>query len=125
MSSGNTRGWTWCDEATEEQVEDARLCGEIQTLTDKWNEIHNEMEYRSFTREYDDESYLDDMDDDDRSALIGRQDMNRELQRDELNMIEDKLAERNARIMRPYEHHGEEERYIEYMETRYDYGGDY
>lgn len=36
-------------------------------------------------------------------------------------VIEDLLSELGARMMRPYEHWNEEERYMEYMETRYDY----
>lgn len=39
----------------------------------------------------------------------------------ELEAVEDILGELGARMMRPYEHWNEEERYMEYMETRYDY----
>jgi hypothetical protein len=37
-----------------------------------------------------------------------------------LHVIEELLHELGARMMRPYEHWNEEERYMEYMETRYD-----
>lgn len=39
----------------------------------------------------------------------------------ELEAVEDILGELGARMMRPYEHWNEDERYMEYMETRYDY----
>jgi regulator of protease activity HflC (stomatin/prohibitin superfamily) len=40
---------------------------------------------------------------------------------DRLEVIEELLSELGARMMRPYEHWNEEEKYMEYMETRYDY----
>lgn len=42
-----------------------------------------------------------------------------------LEVIEELLGELGARMMRPYEHWNEDERYMEYMENRYDYGDDY
>jgi hypothetical protein len=40
----------------------------------------------------------------------------------EIELVEDKLERLGARMMRPYEHWHEEERYVEYLETRYDNG---
>lgn len=37
-----------------------------------------------------------------------------------LAVIEELLGELGARMMRPYEHWNEDEKYMEYMETRYD-----
>lgn len=37
----------------------------------------------------------------------------------EIELIEDKLERLGARMMRPYEHWNEDERYMEYMENRY------
>jgi len=42
-----------------------------------------------------------------------------------MDLIEIQLECLQARMMRPYEHHNEEERYYEYMETRYDNDYDY
>lgn len=44
---------------------------------------------------------------------------------DRIAVIEELLGELGARMMRPYEHWNEEERYMEYMETRYDNDPDY
>lgn len=38
-----------------------------------------------------------------------------------MEVIEDLLAQLGARMMRPYEHWNEDERYMEYMENRYSY----
>ena len=38
-----------------------------------------------------------------------------------LDAVEELLGDLGARMMRPYEHWGEQERYVEYMENRYDY----
>lgn len=40
----------------------------------------------------------------------------RELEQEEVAAIESKLADLGVRIMRPYEHWNEDERYVEYME---------
>jgi hypothetical protein len=54
-----------------------------------------------------------------RAAEVARQE--KQAERDlEIELIEDKLAAIGARMMRPYEHWNEDERYMEYMETRYD-----
>jgi len=42
-----------------------------------------------------------------------------------LEVIEELLSDLGARMMRPYEHWNEDERYMEYMENRYDSYGDY
>jgi len=39
----------------------------------------------------------------------------------EIELCEEKLARIGARMMRPYEHWNEDERLMEYMETRYDH----
>lgn len=41
------------------------------------------------------------------------------------DVIEDLLRDLGARMMRPYEHWNEDERYMEYMENRYDYDAEY
>jgi hypothetical protein len=40
-----------------------------------------------------------------------------------MEVIEQLLSELGARMMRPYEHWNEDERYMEYMENRYDNSG--
>ena len=42
------------------------------------------------------------------------------LNHERMVVIEELLSELGARMMRPYEHWNEDERYMEYMETRYD-----
>jgi|ERR1700741_585030 len=50
-----------------------------------------------------------------------RRDEKRVEQELEIELIEDKLERIGARMMRPYEHWNEDERYVEYMENRSDY----
>lgn len=120
----------------------------IQKLASEWNDVHNAMEARQFRsdeeREDEDEYHSD------RAAEIGYDAKQaaeeaglspeectaawhkaeddyladvRAKERESLvrmDVIEELLGELGARMMRPYEHWNEDERYMEYMETRYD-----
>lgn len=122
----------------------------INKLAAEWNEIHTQIEHRSWRsrEEREDEAdYLSEM-------LAERQgdaeyqalQKNPDLTKDQIRAIRDKvrddfekeirlreekdhmrleviqglLSDLGARMMRPYEHWNEEERYMEYMENRYD-----
>jgi hypothetical protein len=47
-------------------------------------------------------------------------DKKKRIDHERLSVIEELLGELGARMMRPYEHWNEDEKYMEYMETRHD-----
>jgi hypothetical protein len=132
----NLRSWTFInDDEDRSDYDEARL----NALARRWSEIHHAAEQRSFARQSDFEEGRD-CDEDECNACDGRGtteedqkceacdgsgfDNSREKyaiqQRAdedvELEIIEAKLHSMGARMMRPYEHWNEDERYMEYME---------
>ena len=139
-----SRGWTpkeddprWDDEGYYDEVK-ARLDG----LMKWWSQLATEAEQDQWARErafeeggYDGEDYpraswfnlgeedpeyiaeckvIDD-------AVKAQNDARRakdEMARAQVEFIENQIYSLGARIMRPYEHWNEEERYVEYMENR-------
>lgn len=122
----------------------------IQKLASEWNETHQRIERQSWRDqdELDDEAdfhacqvediryaakeeaaeknpnlskeELRDIAQKAEDAYYAEVDKNRNLDHERLSVIEELLGELGARMMRPYEHWNEDERYMEYMETRYD-----
>lgn len=122
----------------------------IQKLASEWNEVHQRMEERSWRSEDERSDEADyyamladdaadnaeaialkanpDMSEDELKAVRAksREDFDKELseKRNEsalrLSVIEELLGELGARMARPYEHWNEDEKYMEYMETRHD-----
>ena len=123
----NTRDWTWLDSATEEQTENPENEAEIKELVSQWNNLHNEEEQRYFAkddRDDDYEDYLATMEEDQPGFIAeqkAKENVRIELYEKQMSTIENMLAERGARMCRPYEHFNEEEKYMEYMETKGDY----
>lgn len=127
----------------------------IQKLASEWNEINRQIErlsWRSREERYEEADYLAGLAEDyvynkvdnalqdnpnlteSEQSDIRRQaeDAFYEEQKKKDNeiylrkqVVEELLSELGARMARPYEHWNEEERHIEYMETRYDYYDDY
>ena len=120
----------------------------INKLASEWNDAHKRMEDRQFRcqDDIDDENdfyherMMDHADDAEAAALnkgaseeeakaareacIEQEEKDRRKQESELgvrlDVIEELLGELGARMMRPYEHWNEDERYMEYMENRYE-----
>lgn len=122
----------------------------IQKLCAEWNDVHSAIERRSWrSREdrYDEEDYhaerVSELEDEaiyeaeqknpaltkeEKRAIRQKvsDDYDAELLKQEQKIylkqeaIEELLRDLGVRMMRPYEHWNEDERYMEYMETRYD-----
>lgn len=122
----------------------------IQKLASEWNDTHQKIERQSWRDQddLDDEAdYLADRCEDEvyqaiseaeeknpniskEELAIVRQkaehdfyaevDKKKRVDHERLDVIEELLGELGARMMRPYEHWNEDEKYMEYMETRHD-----
>lgn len=128
-----SRSWTWIEEDSERSEEEMdRLTPRLNALAEEWSAITQEIENESFSRQADREDgydYEPDCDSEDcswrrpcaecREALQVAQ-QRHEAKEVKLEIIEEILARHGARMMRPYEHWNEDERYMEHMETRYD-----
>lgn len=55
--------------------------------------------------------------------FYAKEDARKRVNHDRLEVIEELLGKLGARMMRPYEHWNEDEKYMEYMENRYDNEG--
>ena len=127
----------------------------INKLAAEWNEVHTKIErdsWRSREDREDEADYLGEMlDEHQGEAEYKATQKNPNLTAEEIRVIRDKvkdafekeirlkdsqqhmrmevieglLSDLGARMMRPYEHWNEEERYMEYMENRYDERDDY
>lgn len=114
-----SRSYTWIDESIEHSDEDATKCSMLAKM---WSKLATQLENRRFDRmsreendcgpEFDDDAEL--------SAYELQREMQYEMEQAQLDAIADKLYMLGARMMRPYEHWNEDERYMQYMETRYD-----
>lgn len=128
MSSVNYRGFTWDDDSAEHSEYDY---ARAKALAKRWSELHHQEEQRGFRRMADYEDGGRDLDvcEDCAACLAGdycqcervleiaKREREKQADRDlEIELVEDKLAQIGARMMRPYEHWNEDERYMEYME---------
>lgn len=129
MPSVNYRGFTWIDDNVDHSESDEVRA---EALAKRWSQLHHEEEQRSFRRQadyedghsgpeacenclsclnggsYEDCEYIKEMLK--KQAAI---EADRNL---EIELVEDKLAAIGARMMRPYEHWNEDERYMEWSE---------
>ena len=118
------RGWTWLDNAeelSEEEME--KRTPLLDSLAQQWSSLRDGEEQKRFARQADIEDGWNDRDydDDERGEAEQYRDQQltvlRNSQHDaQVQAIEDKLAEHGARMMRPYEHWNEDERYMQYQE---------
>lgn len=130
---GNNRGYIWLnDEVDHSDHDEARA----KALANRWSELHNDAEQRSFRMMADRESGYDygpeacedceacqkgDYRQCEYLLEIAKTAMEKEAERElEIELIMDKLQALGARMMRPYEHWNEDERYMEYMERERD-----
>lgn len=110
----NNRSWTWLDE-TDEKTQEANEAL-VKELTQRWNNLNNELESRLFVKQARYEEGYDDFYDEEDPAAETRM---RARDRADLLMrdaLEQQLHDLGARMMRPYEHWNEDERLMEYME---------
>jgi hypothetical protein len=132
-----SRGFTWIDDSIEHSDADyARAAA----LAKKWSFLETEREDKCFRRLADQDSGYDydpfqdcecefclgegdsSLTECTERAAFNKQQEEAQAERDlELELVNDKLAAIGARMMRPYEHWNEDERYMEYMENRSDY----
>lgn len=126
-----SRGWTWINEDAPDESEEAeakrdaaidRISAECDDLARRWSAIQTEIENEGFARRsgYDDDrddyDPCEDLDPAELAKIESRKKIADELRQHEVESIERMLAERGARIMRPYEHWNEDERWMEYSE---------
>lgn len=115
-----SRGFAWINEDEEHSDADhARAAA----LAKKWSELMTEAEHRRFQRMADWEDGREpEFESTEEMAAWLKQQAEAQAERDlEVELVEDKLAAIGARMMRPYEHWNEDERYMQYMETRNEY----
>lgn len=136
------RGWTLTKEVEESETKAKIRAEMIGKLAAEWNEIKGRMEQRSWAspeeREDENDYWYDilqerlanagadgplskEAEKQIKDAVIAER---RALEREDverLEVTEELLYELGARMMRPYEHWNEEERYMEFMEDRYSY----
>ena len=115
-----SRSWTLIDESTEISEQDSAYLGALMA---EWSAIQTEIEDERFRRQAaieDGEDYDFEDEEGERDYRSRQNEVNMRRQA-KLDIIESLLASHGARVMRPYEHWNEEERYMEYMENRYDY----
>jgi|ERR1035437_6750738 hypothetical protein len=116
--------WIWIDEdntQSDEQIE--RITPLLNELAAQWSQITSAEEQRGFARQ--DAIENGDGPDFDTDAELAdyrvRESQRSDLQQLRLEGIELQLAHHGARIMRPYEHWNEDEQFMQYQESRYDY----
>lgn len=115
----NYQNWAWLDDATNKQREDTqneaaivRLCREAASLYNSIPEPGDERTMEAL------DNALDHADSDEHAEQIKAQFANRNKSSwGTLDAIEEMMAARGARFMRPYEHHNENERAMEYAES--------
>lgn len=124
-----SRGWTWIDENAERSDEEyERLSVVNDELARQWSALYDEEEQRRFRRQADAEDGFNDYDfeDEEDERRHRAQERIATARHDaQLAAIEGMLEENGARMMRPYEHWNEDERYMQYMECdRFGYSCD-
>ena len=114
-------GWTWRDDATEEQTDNATNKAAIDRLALEARHLYESIP--ETRRHEDDESYEPEFDSDEEfAAHRDRLHKSRQEAFAQLTAIEELLAVRGARFCRPYEHHNEFEHQVEWMERDRDEG---
>lgn len=111
-----SRGWTWIDE---DHKDEDRVVPILDELAARWSSIMSSIEQRGWDRQaaYEDGDpgpYFDT--DEEEQEFKETQQEREELDMLRLEGIESELSHFGARMMRPYEHWNEDEKYMEYME---------
>lgn len=115
------RGWSWINEEVPENAE--QIAPTLNALAEEWSALHSQIEQEGWRRQAiatgEDDYYESDFDTEEEyeefKTAQRQEDVGQQVR---LDIIEAMLAHHGARIMRPYEHWNEDERYMEYMENR-------
>jgi hypothetical protein len=114
-----SRGWQWIDEEAEHDYDTLKPM--LDRLAQQWSELTTKIERDSWRRQADAEDGDDPSDHFETEEELKQWQAQRraddELERMRLGNIESLLAQHGARMMRPYEHWNEDERYMQYMES--------
>lgn len=113
------RSWTWIDETERTEEEIDRLTPMLDELAAQWSSMTAAAEQRGWMRQaaIEDGDYGPDFDtDEEEEAFNATQRQRFNLEQLRLEGIEAQLAHFGARMMRPYEHWNEDERYMEWAE---------
>ncbi len=138
------------DETGEETLKSTIRREMVSKLASEWNEYHQKIEQKSWVSDderHDEADYLAEQAQDlaydaeceaeEKNPNITKEELSAIRQKaiddfyeevnkkaridhDRIEVIEELLSDLGTRMMRPYEHWNEDERYMEYMETRYD-----
>ena len=109
-----TRGWVPLDEYDPRWETDYdEIKPEADALAAAWSRLYKEVEQRSFLHELDSDW---DVDEEEQRIFLARQATQKLMQEAALQAIENRLYQLGVRLMRPYEHWNEDERYMEMME---------
>ena len=112
------RGWTLINDNVEVTVSDSAY---LDGLMEEWSAINSQIELEGFRRQAaieDGEYDGPDFDTDEEYKEFEQAERDRAQRRQvKLDVIEGLLSAHGARVMRPYEHWNEDERYMEYMES--------
>jgi hypothetical protein len=116
------RGWAFIEEEGEhfdpETPEGMAIEKRIDALTARWSQLQKSQEQRRFVEEAESERGWG-RSEEDEEEVAAREDYRAQHESQvelEMNEIETLLAHYGVRMMRPYEHWNEDERYMEYME---------
>lgn len=139
-----------CDNDSPEKIKREMKMQMIEKLASEWNDIHNQIERRGWRDDYErdceDDYHSERIEELEDEAIYEAEQANPNLTKDEKHeirlkvyedydkerrkeenkiylkreAIEELMRDLGVRMMRPYEHWQEDERYMEYMETRYD-----
>ena len=124
-----SRGWNWLNDESDERTEEQRelIKPTLDALAAEWSAIQTEIEYEGFRRQarYEDGDDGPECDDEGcwpkqpcaECKAAAKAERAREAVREvRLEVIEGMLEKYGARMMRPYEHWNEDERWMEYQE---------
>jgi hypothetical protein len=113
------RGWTWINEDSISEEDMEKRTPLLDDLARQWSALHDAEELQRFARQadmedgYNDYEYEDDADEFRCQQLEQLRDRQHAAQ---VEVIQTAMEELGARMMRPYEHWNEDERYMQYME---------
>lgn len=119
----NQRGWAPVNEDDPIWTEDHydKIKPFADALAHQWSYIHHVSEQRGFERQFNFEDGFQDYEfesDEERNYYEAQRRLANELERIQIEHIEESLEKLGVRMMRTYEHWNEDERYMEMMENR-------
>ena len=118
-----SRGWTpieddkrWDDDGYYDKVR-----SRCDFIASEWSRIHDTAEKAYFQRQSDYEFGFNDYefeDEEEEAQFKWARQLHDNMENAKIEVLEKELNELGARMMRPYEHWNEDEKYMQYMENR-------